>query len=1287
MGKEFIKKIKILAAFLFVIQPVFTFGYFESIGYSLSWEHIKRIPDHDGDIIKTLSFKGSVHYKEFGYLPVYPIEIIGEWIDSIEIEQFEPVKLTEEEVVYVINQNLKGYPKIFLKQIKQGNTNLTKVWVFPFIKDSISGEFYKLNTFKLNYTSGKNIEVKDELHRTANKISSVLSQGNWHKIGITKDGIYKIDYDYLNSLGINPDQINPKNLRLYGNGGAMLPQSNAASRREDLTENSIMVIGETDNKFNQEDYLLFFGQSPHKIDLRLIDSEVSVYYDHHNYSDTTYYFLTVSDEPGLRIRNKQDLGNNYPKIRSFDHLSYHEQDLYNVLTNWGSGSGREWYGELFRITTSYEFEYELPGLVKNSDITVISSVMAQTYAPSTFALYLNDNELGIQKMDAIPESRYAIKGKESINTFELNSNTFPENTDKISLKYTYNRGHSTFSDGYLNYFNIWCIRELAGYQDQIIFRSTESLQNPVSTFEIKDLGIAISIWDVSNPLYPAAQLLSKHDDVYCFGSETSELKKFIIFNDHNVMIPYSLGKINNQDLHSLTTPELLIVSHPNFLTAANRLAQFKEQKGITTHVANIFEIYNEFSSGAQDVTAIRDFVKYLYDNDDRLKYLLLFGRGSFDYKNKINFNTNFVPIYESRNSLHPIYSYSSDDYYGFLDQDEGEWEESFIGDHLMDISVGRLPVKSLAEANNIVDKIILYGTDKRCFGPWRNNIYFVADDGDGTDGVRHSKDADKLSVKVDTTYSNFNIRKIYVDAFKQNIQPSFEEAPDVNEAIRNAVKNGALLINFTGHGNENQWTRENILNISSINQWDNIFKLPLLVTATCEFGRHDDPLKRSGAEYALISERGGAIALVTTARPVFASTNFILNEAFYQHIFERVDGAYQTVGDVFKKTKNSSLNGSLNRNFSLLGDPSMKLAYPDQNIVIDRINENPVNEVEDTLKALKNVRVHGKILDLENKKIEGFNGLLTATVYDKAEMKQTLGTQDPVLVYEERNSLIFRGDVSVKNGEFDFEFIIPKNINYKVGEGKISLYSIDDNKSLDAAGSNVDFFVGGSSNDFRFDDSPPDVILYLEDSTFNFGDLTSDHPRLIADIFDESGVNIIENNISKGLIIIVDENDEIVVNQFYKANVDDFRSGKLNYQLSDLNEGRHSVLLKVWDTHNNLKEASTEFIVGEDNKLLLKNVINYPNPFRNETRFSFEHNRSGENLSINIQIFTIKGQLVKSIDGVINYSEFRINDISWDGRGESGKKLESGLYIYRVFVRSLLDGAKNAHYEKLIIIK
>jgi hypothetical protein len=604
----------------------------------------------------------------------------------------------------------------------------------------------------------------------------------------------------------------------------------------------------------------------------------------------------------------------------------------------------------------------------------------------------------------------------------------------------------------------------------------------------------------------------------------------------------------------------------------------------------------------------------------------------------------------------------------------------------MDISVGRIPVVSAFEASDVINKIIIYESDTRSYGPWRNYIYFVADDGDGVDGIRHSNDAEKLSVMVDTSYSNFNIGKIYVDAFPQIILPDKQESQEARQAVNNAIKSGTLIMNFTGHGNELQWTSEKILDNTMVTRWENLYNLPFFVTATCEYGRHDNPQLRSGAEYAMINKRGGVIGLVTTSRPVFASTNYILNRAFYQQVFEKVDGQYQTMGEIFRKTKNESLNGSVNRNFSLLGDPSMKLAYPDQNVEIERINEIPIDSEVDTLKALKKVSVSGRILSSNHEHLTGYNGILTAQVYDKSVKAETLGTQDPVMQYDIRKSLIFNGNVSINKGDFYFQFIVPKNISYRIGDGKISLYAINNEQNLDAAGSNIRIPVGGSIEITEIDDLPPEIKMYMEDTTFVNGDLISDHPMLIANLFDENGINITENGVSQGITAILDDDQDYILNAFYTASLDDYRSGTLEYQFSELDAGSHYLILKVWDTHNNMAEGYLEFIVGESHELVIKNLLNYPNPFRDETTFSFEHNRSGEDLEINVLIYSLTGSLVKVIEGTSFNSEFRINDIQWNGRGGSGKKLESGIYIYRIYVRSLVDGAKNEEFKKLVII-
>ena len=1275
----------ILAAFLTVNHPGFSINTDNPEKFVIEWNEPAPIAIPDGGIKNVLKFRQSIPAAEYSYMPVFPVKISDKDVFDIQIIPVQTHDLNPFEKDLIEVKEISNSPRIKSKSVRSGGRIETQVWILPFYIDSLSGDIKKVLSFTLLYKERNLLAEEEAIYRKSDPFESVLASGEWYKIALTETGVYKIDFNFLVSLGINPASVNARNLRIFGNGGYLLPQKNDEPVPDDLEENNIIVVGEEDGQFNQDDYILFYGLSPHKLELKQGSDGYYVDYVNNIYSDTTFYFLNISDSPGLRVIDKEDLGDNYPVIQTFDQLLKYELDQLSILK-----SGREWYGEKYDLKTTYDYEFATPGLTENEELKIISSVMAASYNPSYFELEVNGFTVGQQEMDIIPETKYGIKGKTRTDTFSISTSIFPGNTDKLDLKMRYVKNSSNdLSAGYLDFFNIWCKRNLGIYDTQTYFQSIESLENPVSTFSIVDDGSDYIIWEVTDPFHPLNQIYSTGNGRSLFGTETTQLKKFVIFSENNLLMPIPSGKVANQDLHGRATSEFIIITHPDFILAADRLKNQRDQRGISTEVVTTTQIYNEFSSGALDISAIRNFIKFRYDNAggaNTLKYVLLLGRGSYDYKDRIENNTNFIPIYESRNSLHPIYSFSSDDYYGFMDDGEGIWEESFLGDEVMDISVGRIPIVNSFEASDVINKIIIYESDPRCYGPWRNNISFVADDGDGTDGIRHSNDAEKLSVMVDTAYSNFNIGKIYVDAYPQIIEPNWQESPEARKAVDDAIKSGTLIMNFTGHGNEFQWTSEKILDNSMVTRWENLYQLPFLVTATCEYGRHDDPGIRSGAEYAMINKRGGVVGLVTTSRPVFASTNYIMNRSFYGQVFRKVEGKYQTIGEVFKNTKNESLNGSVNRNFSLLGDPSMKLAYPDQNVVIEKINEIPIDTQIDTLKALKNVKVSGRIINSDQSPLTDFNGVLTASVYDKKEQAQTLGTEDPVMNYDIQKSLIFKGDVSVINGDFEFQFVVSKNISYEIGDGKISLYAVNDNEDLDAAGSNIDIPVGGSEDDFVLDELAPEIEMYLEDTTFTDGELTSDHPRLIAHLYDESGINITQSEISEGIVATMDDEVSYTLNNFYKADIDDYRSGTLTYQFTELEEGQHYITLRVWDTYNNMAEEYLEFIVGESHELVIKNLLNYPNPFRDETTFSFEHNRSGEDLEVIIQIYSRNGSLVRVIEGETVNSEFRVNDVRWDGRGGSGKKLESGIYIYRVYVRSLVDGAKNEDFKKLVII-
>ena len=1114
--------------------------------------------------------------------------------------------------------------------------------------------------------------------------NSALAEGSWYKLAVAEDGVYKLDYKFLRDIGIDPSAIDPQHIKIYGNGGGMLPQANNAPRLADLTENKIWVKGESDGKFDNGDYVIFYGQGP---DQYYYDESGTLNYERNIYTNRNFYFLTVGSSAGLRIEEQQNLGLHFPKIRKYNAFSWLEKEAHNLLK-----SGREWYTDKFDITTEKTYDFSFPDLVPGTEVSVTSSVMAQSFASSTFKLTLNGVALGEQIIEAVPDFResafrYSIKGRDNEATFTVNSDPF-SGDDQLSLIATYEKNNSGRSIGYLNYLKVEAVCQLRLHDKYTIFRSLESLNNTNTTFEVKGVNDQVKIWDITTPLAPLEQKYSLSSSTAAFGVSTSLLRQFVAFDPSKVTAPTFVGEIENQDLRGMTIPDLLIVSHPDLVSEAKRLADFRSSNdNMITEVVSTEQVYNEFSSGKQDVVAIRDLAKHLYTKSSRLKYLLLFGKGSYDYKDILNDNTNLVPIYESRNSLHPLETYGSDDFYGFLEDDEGEWLEEPGGNHTLEVGIGRLPVTSLQQAKEVVDKLIHYSTNGKTFGSWRNEVVFVADDGDNN---IHTKQSDQLAVLVDTTFADFNYNKLYLDAFAQLSTPNGETSPKAREALDQAIEKGALVVNFTGHGGELGWMQEQVLSLFMIESWKNSNKLPLFVTATCEFGRHDDPQFASGGEMVVTHPNGGGIAIISTCRPVFSSSNFELNKAFYNEVFEKENNDHLRLGDIIRVTKNNSIDKAIdanqvgNRNFALLGDPSLKLNYPEKQITIKSINGN--SDKTDTLKALTLVNITGEIHNSNYTIDSNFDGELEVVVFDKESTLSTLGNENSPYSYKSRENALFRGKSTVSNGNFEVQFIVPKNMSYRPGKGKISLYAVDNNKKTDANGADIDVVFGGSSTNIVSDNTGPKIKLYLGDTTYTGAGEVGANTLLVAKLYDESGINISGYGIGNNITATLDNETTFILNDYYTASKDSYQEGLLLFPMNGLEKGKHTIQLKAWDTHNNSGEATIEFMVADPSGLSISNFKNFPNPFSDYTTLMFEHNRSGENLEINLQIISRHGEILEDIDFQVNNSPAKVELFEWDGSRSTGEKLNKGIYIFKLSVRSMADGAKNQEYQKVIII-
>lgn len=1282
-----------------IISSLFFLGLVFSLSaqdkQTLLWAHREVVHPASGEAINVPSFNDAIINQDL--LPKKAVRIDAN-VTSFTLSNIQFSPLGEESANIWKKDDITNSFEVEITKGSERGRAVSFIYITAIRKSALTGALEKLNSYTYKYTTGDQalsaaslINTSGSNLKISSSSSSVLSSGTWHKLCISGSGIFKIDQAYLKSIGLDPSSVDPRQIRIFGNGGGMLPQSLSQPRHDDLIENHIYVAGEQDGKFDAEDYVLIFGQGP---DTWKYNTSTKRYSHTKNiYSDAACYFLTIGPSNGLRIQDKTSASGAAQTITSFEDHVFLEDENENILH-----SGREWFGDKFNYTLQRAYNFSFPGLVPSSELVINTSVMGASNVNTRFYLTANDvkaDTIVINGISNIFSYSYGFKGHVVSSVTKINSNSW-NNSESINISLLYDQGGVSLSSGYLNYFEITARRKLSLYGSQTLFRNSSSLSAAVSEYSISNFNSDGKIWDITDPLHPKNISYVLNNGEGTFTDSSSTLREYIAFSGTGFPAPVYAGTVPNQDLHAIgtaTIPDLIIVTAPGLLAEANRLADHRRSfSGYDVEVVTTEQIYNEFSSGVQDISAIRDMAKTIYDRStpsDPFSYLLLFGDCSYDYKNKVGNNTNLVPVYESYNSLLATATYSSDDYYGFLDDNEGAWEESQSGNHLMDIGVGRLPVRNLTEANVVVSKIINYDKNLSSMGKWRNRITFVADDGDSN---IHQIHADSLAKKVNKLHPAYNVNKIYLDAFPQVPSPGGEIAAEANDQLTKQVEKGTLIVNYTGHGGGTGWTQEKVLELKDLTTWANYEKLAFMITATCEFGRYDEPASHSGAEVALLSEKGAAVGLMTTTRPVFSNSNFTINNSVYNYMFTPINGKLPTIGQVMYKTKNNSLEGVNNRNYSLLGDPSQTLAYPKEEVVLTKLNGKDISVTTDTLKALSKVEFEGEVRS-GGMIMNGFNGTVNVTVYDKESVIETLGN-DPgsgTMFFKLLNNFIYDGLATVTNGKFKLSFVIPKDINYNLGTGKISMYAKKDNELSDGHGYNSDIVIGGSAENVEEDNAPPKINLYMNDETFVFGGLTGENSTLLVKLFDENGINISGSGIGHEITAYLDNSNEpIILNEFYTASVEGYTQGMVEYPFKNLSPGIHSITVKAWDTHNNSSEATLEFMVANQENLELMNVLNYPNPFSTRTNFQFDHNRAGDDIEVLIQIYSISGKLVKTIHADFYMCKSHIpeteGELTWDGRDDFGDRIGNGVYVYKVEVRSLRDGSKSQKYQKLVIL-
>ncbi len=834
----------------------------------------------------------------------------------------------------------------------------------------------------------------------------------------------------------------------------------------------------------------------------------------------------------------------------------------------------------------------------------------------------------------------------------------------------------------MDYLTLEFSRTLSFYKQNTHFRSVASSQNEISNFQFAENPASMRVWNISD-LFSIQEIpVNSASTSTNFVVRTNKKLQELVAFDSNAELPkpVEITPLINQNLHSFATPDFLIITHEEFLEAAQKLAAFHtESDDMDVLVVTVNQIWNEFSSGKQDVSAMRDFVRFLYKKqNDKLRYLLLFGDTSYDYKDRVQANNNFVPVYQSRESLEPVDTYSSEDFFGVLEDNEGEWEENFQSQQEdLDIGIGRIPVRSAIQANQVVDKIIGYSAPQT-LGNWRNKVVFVADDGDRN---IHLRDSEQL-VSIVENYDGYKAEKLYIDAFPQISTANGKFSLKVREKLNQNVNEGSLIVNYMGHGSESSLATESIVDLASISTWKNLNNLPLFVTATCEFGRYDNPQVFSVGERLMTNEDGGGIALVTTTRPVTASTNFILARAFYNAVFERLpNGEMPRLGDVIRKTKNQSLSRS-NRNFTLLGDPAVRLNYPKEEAIITEVKTN--GSISETIKALDKVTLSGQIVNSEVLSSD-FSGTLDISIYDKPAELRTLGDESQPTSYSDWQNVLYKGKAKVNKGEFEVTFVVSQDINYNLADGRVTMYAQHESQNRDASG----FYrvkVGESNANAPIDTTPPTAQIWIENKAFVSGAKVPSNTMLLAEISDENGINLTGFGVGREIRAVLDgeTTSTFILNEYFEYDEGSYTNGKITFPLQDLTVGKHTLTFTVWDNYSNPTTIEIGFYV-ENKPIEITEIIPFPNPFFDNIEFNVAHTRTGDDIEVILVVYDVLGRAVRTIRQNYLNNNGNFSTLSWNGKGNEGELVKNGMYICRIYINSLQDNAVGTGTVKVIL--
>lgn len=1090
---------------------------------------------------------------------------------------------------------------------------------------------------------------------------SVLHEGKILKIRVSGTGIYAITYDELKEWGLQPEKV-----RVLGYGGNMLNENFTLHKWDDLPSVAFFMNKGADQVFNSGDYILFYGRG--SIGWEFVAGRWR--HTRNPYSDHGYYFLSDTAGEQRLIAISEALDDSHAQdVDWFTDYQLHEIEKINLLDKTGTnGGGREFYGETLQDDTkTLSIDFNTPHIRTDMLMTVFANVAANSTEASQFILQSANNQVS-STIFPIPVSDFYTKAE--CDSLLLITPAQDTKTQKVVLRYV---GTTATSVGYLNYIELNAPTQLVLRNKEMAISNTQHLSQPYPTrFHLSNATSSTQIWRVTDGVNIEQLPTQQQDGQLTWLGSNQQAEKYMAVdvNATGWNKPTLIGTVKNQNLHALRNIDYVIICPEEFREQAIRLAKKHEEVDhITWAVVTDEEAYNEFSSGTPDVSAYRWLMKMLYDKADgnaieQPKNLLLMGNASFDNR-KLLGNASGVSrllVFEAKNSTNETKAYATDDYCGFLEDNAGVDSRGRFNEvrAKMNIGVGRLPVRTLEQATQVVDKLCTY-MDDRVQGKWKSQICFLADDGDH--GL-HVQTADQGAERLRTKNPNFVVNKIYLDAYTQEVNASGERYPLAKNQFDNMMNNGVLFMNYSGHGGYNNITNELFMTTKDIRNMSNTNQA-FWFLATCSFSHCDGAIPSAGEE-AVLNPHGGAIGVLSACRTVYATQNKILNTNFCDTLYGHKDVfSYQmTLGEATYKAKNTTGHDENKMPYILLGDPALRLNYPTNYQIVTTTQL-------DTLHALTVQTVKGYIKDAYGDTAQWFNGSMDITVWDKMQQVQTQDNDEieeykkVKITFNDHPNTLFSGKTDVTNGTFEYTFMVPKDIRYNYGNGRIAYYAYDHETKEEGVGYYEDFLVGGSSTVEIVDTVGPDLQLYLNHPTFIDGGKTYEFPHFYANIYDENGINTVGSGIGHDLLLIIDEDPKMtfVLNNYFTAQSNSYQQGTISYKMPEMTEGAHQMSFRAWDLLNNSSTATLNFQVVKGMNPTLCQVITYPNPVTTTgvLHFHIGHDQPDEIIQTDIYMYDLSGKLVKS------HHQKGTENIQWH---MSDIHAMPGIYMYLVRIKT-----------------